>query len=107
MDTELKKGDRVTIKKGAVIKSTYFKSPTRRAGRAYTVKLHDVYPARQVFVGHRDYNADGTVNYESFNFNSKSDRYLIEETFGTSDIEQFREQLRELGIALRRGKELP
>ena len=91
----LKAGDFVTIRKGVMIKSTHPSSPVKVAGRTYKVQIQDAYEATKVAVGHRDFDADGNVVYESFSFYDRRDPDLIKEIYGSSDPEQLREHITE------------
>lgn len=95
MSTVLKSGDTVTIRKGVTVTSTH---PTRsrwEAGRTYKVQIRDAYDATKVAVGHRDFDAEGNVTYESFSFYDRRDPDRIEALYGNRDPEQLREHLTE------------
>lgn len=55
-ETPLKRGDEVSIPKGTTISTIYH--GVRKAGRTYTVKLHDVYPGMPAY---RDYGYSSGV----------------------------------------------
>lgn len=91
----LKAGDFVTIRKGVTIKSTHPSSPVKVAGRTYKVQIRDAYEATLVAVGHRNYDANGVVDYEDFSFYDRRDSDCIKEVYGSSNPEQLREHIKE------------
>ena len=91
----LKAGDTVTIRKGVTIKSTHPTSPVKEAGRTYKVQIRDAYEATKVAVGHRNYDANGVVDHESFSFYDRRDPDRIKAIYGSDDPEQLREHLTE------------
>ena len=91
----IKAGDTVTIRKGVTIKSTHPTSPVKVAGRTYKVQIRDTVDAIRVAVGHRNYNAEGVVDHESFSFYDRRDPDRIEEVYGKRAPEQLREHLTE------------
>lgn len=83
----IKRGDTVTIKKGAKISQpTHPKQKQRTAKRTYSIKVDRPLPSHGICVGHRDFDVDGKKEYDGFNYYSKEDVRLVEELFGTSDI---------------------
>ncbi len=94
MTAAIQQGDRVRIRKGAVIKSTHPQQSRRVAGRAYTVTVRMVFEPEKVCVGRRNYTSEDVVSYESFGYYDRyADERVAEVHNGISDPEKLKEHI--------------
>lgn len=95
MSRTITAGSIVTIRKGVQIRSTHPKWTWKEAKLTYQVSVHHVLPPVRIPVGHRDFDTDGVVSYESYTSLYRADAPKVRRRYGTDDIEQLKEHLTE------------
>jgi len=88
---DIPRGTYIRIPKGTVIRTTHPCYTDKTAARTYTVTLDHIIGATSLPVAHRDYDAEGNVQYESEPQLWHGDVNLVLKRYGTVDLESLRE----------------